>query len=359
MRIYLDHNASSPLRPAVKAAMLAAMEVAGNASSIHGEGRAARKLMDEARIALAAALGCLPQMLVFTSGGSEANALALRGAPVERLLVQATAHPSALENARATGKPVELVAVDENGLMDIAALNTRLAGPRALVSVILANNETGAIQPMAEVVAAARAAGSLIHVDAVQAFGKRPLNFGLLGCDLLTVSAHKAGGPTGVGALVIRDGISLAPLIAGGGQELRRRAGTENLPAIAGFGALAREPLVDTLALRAALEQALGPATVFAGAAERLDNTVCLAVPGLAAESLVMQLDLDGVAVSSGSACSSGKVGKSHVLAAMGVAPALAQGAIRLSLGWNSTETDVARFHTIWQRILARQPKAA
>lgn len=360
MRIYLDHNATSPLRPAVREAMLAAMAVGGNASSIHAEGRAARKVLDQSRSALAVALGCLPPMIAFTAGGSEANALALRAAGVERLLVQATAHPSVIENARASGKAVELLPVDGHGRLDLAALKRLLPGPKALVSLILANNETGVIQPVPDVVALARASGALVHVDAVQALGKRALNFGLLGCDLLTVAAHKAGGPVGVGALVIRDGLVLWPLIAGGAQELRRRAGTENLAAIAGFAALVQEPLIDTCDLNDRLEAALAGLPVFGDGVERLCTTTCVALPGVAAETLLMQLDLEGIAVSAGSACSSGKVGKSHVLAAMGIDPELARSAVRLSLGWNSTDADITRFITVWQAIVARhQPKAA
>lgn len=359
MRVYLDHNATSPLRPAVKAAMLAALEQSGNASSIHAEGRAARKLLDEARGRLAVFLGCLPQMLVFTAGGSEANALALKGAAVERLLVQATSHPSVIENARASGKPVELVPVDGYGHVDVAALRRLLPGPRALLSLILANNETGVIQPLHEVLPLARNHGALLHLDAVQAFGKTPVNFSILGCDLLTVAGHKVGGPQGVGALVIRDGLALAPLISGGGQENHRRAGTENLAAIAGLAALAAEPLVQTYELNDRLEDALTGLPIFSDGVERLSNTTCVALPGAAAETLLMQLDLAGIAVSAGAACSSGKVGKSHVLAAMGVAPELARAAIRISLGWTTSEADITRFITVWQGIAARHPSKA
>jgi len=354
VRTYLDHNATSPLRPSVKAAMLKAWEVGGNASSIHAEGRAARKLLDDSREALAFALGCLPQMIVFTSSGTEANNMALRGVEAERILVSAVEHPSVRAAARASGKPVDLIPVDGQGRVELGALERMLNGPNLLVSVMLANNETGVIQPLADVVAMARRHGALVHVDAVQGFGKVPVNFSLLGCDLLTVAAHKVGGPVGVGALVIRDGLAVEPLVVGGGQELRRRAGTENLAAVAGFAAASQEIPCETRVLRDELESLLEDAVIIGGRAERLPNTICFAVPGLKAETLLMNFDLAGIAVSSGSACSSGKVGRSHVLDAMGLAPETSSAAIRVSLGWNSTPADVQHFITVWKQLLAR-----
>jgi cysteine desulfurase len=354
MRSYLDHNATSILRPAVKAAMVAAMECVGNASSVHAEGRSAHRLMDEARDALGFALGCLPQMISFTGSGTEANNMAVRGVAVERVLVSAVEHASVLAAARASGKVVEIIAVDGDGRVDLSALETLLVGSRALVCVMLANNETGVVQPIAEVVRLAHAAGSLVHVDAVQAFGKQRVNFGVLGCDLMTIAAHKVGGPIGIGALVIRDGLVVEPLLVGGGQELRRRAGTENLIAIAGFAAIAAEPLLDCAALTARLQAGLGEVVVFGAGVERLNNTICFGRVGMKAETLLMGFDLDGIAVSSGSACSSGKVGRSHVLAAMGVEPELASSAIRVSLGWNTSETQVDQFIGVWNKLVAR-----
>lgn len=354
MRIYLDHNATSPLRPSARDAMLVALDVGGNASSVHGEGRAARKLLDDAREALGFALGCLPEMIVFTSGGTEANNMALRGVQAERILVSAVEHPSVLAAARASGKPLDLIPVDGEGRVDLAALERMLGGPNVLVSVMLANNETGVIQPIADVVALARKAGALVHVDAVQGFGKIPVNFGLLGCDLMTVAAHKVGGPVGVGALVIRDGLVVEPLLQGGGQELRRRAGTENLAGIAGWAAVSRENPLNIKVLRDELESSLESAVILGAGAERLPNTSCFAMPGFRAETLLMNFDLAGVAVSSGSACSSGKVGRSHVLEAMGVAPEVAASAVRVSLGWNSTAADVRHFVTVWKQLVAR-----
>jgi cysteine desulfurase len=359
MRCYLDHNATSALRPAARHAMIAASEVAGNASSIHAEGRAARKQLDDARDVIAKELGVLPGMVIFTSGGSEANNLAIKGAAVDRILVSAIEHPSVLEAARATGKPVAAIPVTSAGVVDLAALAKMLAGPKALVSVMLANNETGAIQPLREIAALAASHGSVVHTDAVQALGKVNVNFGLLGIDLMSVSAHKLGGPQGCGALIVRDETALDPLIHGGAQELRRRAGTENIAAIAGFAAALEEKMNEVRRLRDILESQLEPAVIFSADVERLPNTTCFASPGLLAETLVMAFDLDGIAVSSGSACSSGKVSRSHVLAAMGVAPELAAGAIRVSLGWNTTEEDIVTFIAAWRRIMARQRSKA
>jgi cysteine desulfurase len=336
--------------------MIAAMEACGNASSIHAEGRAAYKLMEDARTRLGFVLGCLPQMITFSSGGTEANNMAIRGVGAERILVSAIEHPCVLAAARATGKPVELIPVDNQGRISLEKFEKMLIRqPNTLVSVMLANNETGVIQDIAIISAMTRGAGALLHIDAVQAFGKIPVNFGLLGCDLLTVAAHKVGGPKGVGALVVRDGLVIEPLIHGGGQELRRRAGTENTIAIAGFGAVASEPMLETQSLIDQLEAGLADAVIFSKQAQRLPNTSCFAVAGMKAETLLISLDLEGIAVSSGSACSSGKVGKSHVLEAMGVAPEISGAAIRVSLGWNTSASDIARFLEIWNKRAARQ----
>jgi cysteine desulfurase len=359
VRTYLDHNATSVLRPAVKAAMLAALEAGGNASSIHAEGRKARKLMDDAREKLAFKLGCLPQMMTFTSGGTEANEMALQGAGAEVILVSAVEHPSVLAAAKATGKLVEVIPVDGHGRVKLDALQALLGRANTLVSVMLANNETGVVQPIADVIDTAHKAGALVHVDAVQGFGKRPVNFGLLGCDMMTVAAHKVGGPVGVGALIIRDGLVVEPLLHGGGQELRRRAGTENVAAIAGFAALADEPQLDTYELTDQLEGSLSDAVIFSDGVERLCNTTCFAVPDMKAETFLMNLDLAGFAVSSGSACSSGKVGRSHVLDAMGVAPELAACAIRISSGWNTTAQDIMRFLQALDTLKARHSARA
>ncbi len=360
MRTYLDHNATSPLRPAAKAAMLAAMEVTGNPSSVHGEGRAARKIADDAREVLARELGVIAPMIVFTSGGSEANNLAIKGVSVKRLLISAIEHPSVIEAAKASGKSVELIPVTADGVIDLDGLRAMLPGPKALVSVMLANNETGVIQPLREVAMLARERSALLHTDAVQALGKISVNFGVLGTDMMTISAHKLGGPVGAGALIICDGLPVQPLIHGGGQELRRRAGTENLAAIAGFAAAVSDKRPDIKGLRNSLEVELEDAVIFGRNVNRLPNTTCFAVPGLNAETLLISLDLEGIAVSSGSACSSGKVAKSHVLAAMGVPAETAGAAIRVSIGWNTTAQDIEHFIAVWRRIRARhRAKAA
>jgi cysteine desulfurase len=339
--------------------MLVAMELSGNASSIHAEGRQAHALLDDAREAIGRAVGAIAPMVVFTSGGSEANNLALKGAPVRRLVVSAIEHPSVLESAQASGKHVDVIPVDGQGIVDLFALDHLLArGPKSLVSVMLANNETGVVEPLRDVVAVAHKYGALVHCDAVQALGKIAVNFGLLGVDLLSVSAHKLGGPLGSGALIIRDGLALYPLIHGGGQELRRRAGSENIAAIAGFAAATQEKMLEIKSLRNHLESGLEGTVIFGAEAERLPNTSCFAAPGLAAETALMALDLAGFAVSSGSACSSGKVAKSHVLAAMGVAPDLAVGAIRVSLGWTTTAQDIDQFISAWAKLIARRKAA-
>ena len=359
MRVYLDHNATSPLRESAKKAMLAALDLHGNASSIHAEGRRAHALIDDARHSLARAMGALPALVVFTSGGSEANNMVLKGAPAERLIVSAIEHPSVLEAAKASGKPVEILRVNGDGVVELEALERMLAsGPRALVSVMLANNETGVIQPVRDVVALAQKHGALVHTDAVQALGKITVNFALLGADFLSVSAHKFGGPQGVGALLVRDGLALEPLIHGGGQELRRRAGTENIAAIAGFAAAVEEKRLEIKDLRDHLESGLEDAVIFGRTVERLPNTTCFAAPGIAAETALMALDLAGIAVSSGSACSSGKVSKSHVLQAMGVGPELAGSALRVSLGWTTTAEEIEQFISAWARIRARRKAA-
>jgi cysteine desulfurase len=365
-RSYLDHNATSPLRPEARAAMIAALDTGGNASSVHGEGRAARALIDEARETIAGALGCLPDMVTFTASGTEANNLALKGAVaglgVRRLVVSAVEHASVLETAAAVGLPVQVAPVTGDGRIDLAALDGLLGagdGP-ALVSAMVANNETGTIMPIAGVGEIARRHGAYVHSDAVQALGKMPLRWAALGVDMMTVSAHKLGGPQGAGALVVREGLSLAPLLHGGGQELRRRAGTENVAAIAGFAAAVRaandpgriEALRDRLEIE--LKTAAPQVSVIAAGSPRLANTTCFALPGLEAETALMSFDLAGIAVSSGSACSSGKVSRSHVLAAMGLAPDLVAGGIRVSLGWNSTIADVERFAAAWSQIATR-----
>ena len=359
---YLDWNATARLRPEARAAMAAALEATGNPSSVHAAGRGARRLMERAREQVAALLGVGAADVVFTSGGTEANALALTPTLGDRLLVSAIEHPSVRSGGRFDA--VEDVAVTPEGVVDLAALERRLAaGPRALVSVMLANNESGIVQPIAEVAAKTHEAGGLLHVDAVQGPGRLPCDFKALGADLMTLSAHKIGGPQGVGALIKRPGLNLAPLIKGGGQERGSRAGTENVAGIAGFGAAA-EAVGSNFAsevahmvelrdrLEAGLKQITPHAVVFGAGRPRLPNTTLFAVPGMKAETAVIAFDLEGVAVSSGSACSSGKVAPSHVLAAMGIDGALAQGAIRVSLGYSTQGRDIETFQTAWGKLV-------
>ena len=369
-RIYLDWNATTPLRTEARQAMQAAWEVSGNPSSVHAEGRRARRLVEEARATIAAAVGASPRNLVFTSGGTEANALALTpglrrgsGLPVERLLVSAIEHASVLSGGRFSAEAIERIGVDRSGLLDLDRLRALLADGRpALVSVMLANNETGAIQPVREAADIIHQAGGLLHVDAIQALGKIPLDINALGADLVTLSAHKIGGPKGVGALILaEDVLGLEPVLRGGGQELGRRAGTENVAGIAGFGAATKaamsslEPDAARLkALRSGLESGLRRTPgmiVFADEVPRLPNTVLFTIPGLRAETAVIGFDLAGIAVSSGSACSSGKVQPSHVLEAMGFGPDLAQGAVRLSLGWSTSSQDIDRCLEAWRKL--------
>jgi cysteine desulfurase len=362
---YLDYNASAPVRPAVIEAMVGALGSVGNPSSVHRAGRTARRSLEHAREAVAALVGAPPDAVVFTSGGTEANNQAL-GSVRGPGLVSAVEHDSVL----AAAPDAERLPVDALGRVDLERLADRLAAVRpALVSVMLANNETGVVQPVAEVAELAHRHGALVHCDAVQAAGKLALELAALGVDLLTLSAHKLGGPQGVGALVLGDGIEPPALLRGGGQERRRRPGTENLPGVVGFGRAAELALEDrdwrsrVGALRDRLEAeilAVAPAArVYGRGAERLANTSCLSMPGVSNQTQLIAFDLAGIAVSTGSACSSGKVGPSHVLAAMGVDPAEAATAIRVSLGWASTATDVERFVATWSRLHARTRRSA
>jgi cysteine desulfurase len=369
-RIYLDWNATTPLRPEAREAMASAWNLSGNPSSVHAEGRQARKLVEDARDSISGAVGALPRNIVFTSGGTEANALALtprlrRGAglAVERLVVSAIEHASVLAGGRFPVDAISTVGVTSLGLLDLDRLRAVLEDePAALVSIMLANNETGAVQPVKEAAEIVHSAGGLLHVDAIQAFGKIPFDINEMSADLVTLSAHKIGGPKGVGALVLAEGVQgFEPLLRGGGQEKGRRAGTENVAGIAGFGAAAETAMgalkTDALrleSLRNRLESGLRKtpgAIVFSDDVPRLPNTTLFTVPGLRAETAVIGFDLAGVAVSSGSACSSGKVQPSHVLEAMGFGPKLAQGAVRLSLGWSTSDADIDCCLETWRKL--------
>ena len=377
-RVYLDHNATSPLRPEARAAMAAVLAETGNASSIHAEGRAARARIEAARTAVAALVGAEPAAVTFTSGATEAIALALSpelelsGRPVrcDVLLISGVEHPAVRAGGRFPAERIEIVPVDRAGIVDLVALDAMLTrhrngGRRALVSVLAANNETGVIEPLREIGARVHAAEGVFHTDAVQIAGRYPFGLETSGADLISLSSHKLGGPQGAGALIARDADTrLPPLLRGGGQERGARAGTENVAAIAGFGAVATsagmmlaEEVGRLAGLRDRLEDGLldiAPrAVILSAGALRIPNTTCFAVPGIAAETAVIAFDLEGVALSAGAACSSGKVGPSVALAAMKIEPELARGAVRASLGWNSTQADIVRFLEIFARLYA------
>ena len=381
-RTYLDWNATAPLRPEARAAMIAALDEIGNPSSVHREGRAARRTVEQARERVAALVGAEPRNVVFTSGGTEANMLALTPAleaspdksqdkfRFDRLLVSAIEHPSVRSGGRFPANQVEEFGATADGAIDLAALERRLNELKwqgkqpPLVSFMAANNETGVIQPVRAAADMVHAAGGLLHVDAIQAAGRIPCNINEMEADLLTVSAHKLGGPQGVGALIKRSSaLHLAePLLRGGGQERGGRAGTEDVAGIAGFGAAAASAMLTLEAdaermrfLRDRLEKGLsgGPTVIFGRRVERLPNTSLFAVPGMRAETALINLDLDGFAVSSGSACSSGKVTPSHVLTAMGVSEKLVVGAIRLSMGPSTSENEIDLFLEAWTKLLS------
>jgi cysteine desulfurase len=372
-RTYLDHNASSPLRPVARGAMLAALDVVGNPSSVHAEGRRARAMIDTAREQVAALVGAKPSEVVFTSGASEANNCVMAGG-WKAICVSAIEHESVLAPARTSGAKVIALPARKDGVVDLQAVagslaHARAGGARVLLSVMMANNETGVIQPVAEAAALARELGVSFHIDAVQAPGRLPLNFAELGADTLVVSAHKLGGPRGVGALIVRDGVNLPAFVKGGGQERRRRGGTEDVAGIVGFGAAAVEVAREVeaaqrmAALRDTLEAGVMAATptifIVGREASRIANTSCLALPGKPAETTVIRLDLEGVAVSAGAACSSGKVGANGVVEAMGLGPEIARAAVRVSLGPQTSDTDIAAFLAAWNKVAAGAALAA
>jgi cysteine desulfurase len=363
---YLDHNATTPVRPEAAAAAAAVLAMTGNPSSVHRFGREMRRRLEDAREQVAGLVGAAPAEIVFTSGGTEANALAVRGCGRRRVLISAIEHASVQAAAGYPGNGAVSVPVDADGRVDCQALDAMLgADPApALIAVMLANNETGVIQPVAEVAAVARRHGALVHCDAVQAAGKIAVDAAALGVHFLSISAHKIGGPAGSGALVVRGGAALAAELGGGGQERGRRAGTENLAGIVGFGAAAVIAAADLSAAgrlapwRDDLERrvlGLAPATrIFGAGVARLPNTSCLAMPGVTSAVQLMAFDLAGLAVSAGSACSSGKVARSHVLEAMGIAAGEAANAIRVSLGWTTTPQEIDRFVAAWGALYAR-----
>ena len=364
-RLYLDHNASSTLRPEARAAMIDALDRHGNASSVHREGRQARRIVEDAREQVAALVGARPADIVFTSGATEANNMAL-SASWDAILHAGIEHESIVSPAKSSSATVTELAVRSDGTIDPDCLSVALAATsgtgRTLLTLQMANNETGVCQDLAAAALAAREQGITIHTDAVQACGRLDVRFYELDVDLMSLSSHKLGGPMGIGALVVRDGYDLRSLLVGGGQERRRRAGTENVAAIAGFGAAAEaaKSQLGTEAsrlrklrdqLEAVITEIVPDALVVGNGAPRLPNTVCVALPGDLAETTVIKLDLAGIAISAGSACSSGKVGASHVLQAMGLPEGIARTAIRISLGWNTSETSLEEFLTRFRNL--------
>ena len=353
---YLDANATEPLRPEARQAAIEAMSLVGNPSSIHAAGRAARALLEDARRRVAARFGAPPGGVVFTSGGTEADALAIAALGAgRRIVIGATEHDA----VRAAAPGATVLRVDGGGVADLAALEPLLAQGPALLCLMLANNETGTLQPVRQAAALCRRHGALLHVDAVQAAGRIDVDLEALGADSLALSGHKLGGLKGAGALLLARGREIAPMIAGGGQERGRRGGTPALPAIAAFAAAACAAAADTAPLRDAAEAAtLAHGAVRLGGPARLPNTACLALPGASAEAQVIALDLAGIQVSAGAACSSGKVARSHVLQAMGCG-ALAGEAIRVSVPWNAAPADVDAFAAAYAAMAARLARRA
>lgn len=375
-RHYLDYNATCPLRPEVIDMVAETMRVVGNSSSVHAEGRAARAAVEEARDKLRALVNAPVNGTIFTSGGTESIHYALNGlvrnGAVQSIFVSAIEHAAVPSNAAATGAPVETIPVSPTGIVDLEWLRNRLKAHDVgseggfLVCIMLANNETGVFQPVREAADIVHDAGGLLFVDAAQAVGKVPVNFVMSGADLMAVTGHKFGGPIGIGALIAGPNLPLEPVMRGGGHEMNRRAGTHNVPAIAGFGVaceladetIAKAPKIARLRdrMQAAAEGA--GARIWGKEADRLPGTLSLSAPGFASETQLMAMDLAGIAVSSGSACSSGKTKPSHVLSAMGADEELAKCGLRVSIGWNSTEGDVEAFIREWpsayERVKAR-----
>ncbi|TYC50373.1 cysteine desulfurase [Rhodobacterales bacterium] len=372
--IYLDNNAGAPLRPCARDMMIEVLNDTGNASSVHAHGRQARSRIEAAREAVAKLCGARSRAVTFVSGGTEANMTALtpvwqdQGAPVylDKLYKSTVEHPSVLNGGRFAVADQIPVPVDGNGVVQLSELEELVVGREpGLVSVMAANNETGVMQPLAAIGEIAEANGHFFHVDAVQAAGRMPIDMESWKADALTLSAHKFGGPQGIGAVVVRSTARVpSPLLTGGGQENWRRGGTENVAAIAGFGTAATAALEECATadhfahmkekLETGLRDVCPGCVIFGETVERLSNTVCFAVPGMLAETALIAFDLEGVSVSSGSACSSGKVSVSHVLTAMGVEDDLARCALRISLGWANGEAEVDRFLEVWCKIVER-----
>ena len=366
---YLDYNATCPIRPSVVDAVTDAMAVSGNPSSVHRAGRAARALVENSRVKVASLVGARTRDVMFCGGGTEAANTVILGAPVKSLIISPTEHDCVRAAVTSSVLPVQWLSVDRRGVICLKSLEKLLveAAKPALISVMAANNETGTLQPVTEICKLANHYGALVHTDAVQMAGKMSIDVTRFGTDYLTLSAHKIGGPQGVGAVVLAPSAGLKPLLVGGGQEIGRRSGTENVAGIAGFGAAALDALsslskmTEIQALRDDMEARLkdyAKELVIVGeGAQRLGNTSCLAIPDLPGETQVMHFDLAGICVSSGSACSSGKVKLSHVLGAMGLPENIASSSIRVSLGYGTTPDHIDTFIAAWKVLYDRTKK--
>lgn len=362
----MDYNATAPIRESVIETVACVMAEVGNPSSVHASGRRARKHVEEARSKITALTGARVRDVTFCSGGTEANNAVIRGSGAASIIVSSIEHDCGLAAAELAGVPVFHLPVSNDGIVDLDALSDLLenAPKPALVSVMLVNNETGVVQPVSEVSQVAKKFDARVHTDAIQAAGKLDMDFSALGVDYLTLSSHKIGGPQGVGAIVTAPTAPLKPLVAGGGQELGRRSGTENVAGIAGFGVAALEALEDLSDVarvakmrgrfEEAVRQASNDAVIIGADADRVANTSCVAMPGVKGETQVMHFDLNGICLSSGSACSSGKVKVSHVLSAMGYSPEMAEASIRVSLGRLTKEEDIDHLIKAWQNLYQR-----
>tara|TARA_B100001939_G_scaffold201813_4_gene173451 strand:+ start:3823 stop:4950 length:1128 start_codon:yes stop_codon:yes gene_type:complete len=370
-RVYLDYNATAPVYPEVIEEVAKVLAEGGNASSVHAAGRAAKARLEKSRQIIADMLNCRPQMITFTSGGTEANNFALKASGAKRLIISAAEHDSILEVARTFAGEVEILPLDHKGYVRRDILQQLLDKSEAptVVSIMLANNETGVLQDIAALAEMVHDHGALFHTDAIQALGKVPVDFRTLGVDMMSLSAHKVGGPQGVGALIAWEKLDILPLIQGGGQEVGRRSGTENIAGIAGFAkavSLVPRSLQKAAEIREwrdEMEQILlshaPDAKIFGAESERLPTVSSILMPGVNSETQVMAFDLDGLCVSAGSACSSGKVKSSHVITAMGGTPEEAASTLRLSLGWATTREDIGRFVKSWCRLYDRKIKKA
>jgi cysteine desulfurase len=357
---YLDHNATTPLRKNALEAMTAILSEVGNPSSIHAYGRSARKSVEDARKKIADTLDVSSGQVFFNSGATEGNNTIIKGFAGKRILISATEHPSVID----AGVKCDLIPVNSDGVIDLTAFEKQVKeNPPALISVMLVNNETGVIQPVADISKIAKSVGALVHCDAVQAYGRLNFTRESLGVDFLTLSSHKIGGPQGVGALIMSAGTTLPKLLEGGGQERRSRAGTENTAGIAGFGVAAVEAVADIpkfeklAVFRERIETEISKSSrvkIYGQNAPRVANTICCTINGIASDTLLMAFDIEGIAISSGSACSSGTVKISHVLKAMGFDGKQTAAALRISLGHTTTEQDIEKFISVWNILRTR-----